>query len=331
MKKRFVALMLVLACLCAHALAAGDPIKINIELSETRFSAPEEITVTVQVTNTGDTETPGSVRVYYPGGKQVEAFGEPVLKAGQSKTCTFTWQVTQKQLDSGKIVIPVKYPVYGEDGELRNKTKNMTVLIIYVPGETEDVTDDSGSLTEGMGAAWGSFDRADDLLGTWVWANRITGDEATLEFEADGSCRLVTQRGSASGRWYIDGNTIMMDDMHLTIVDGELHVATEGGSMVFVRPAEKQPLSEAVLGEWVWRGTMENGRYTISAEESGISMTMTFREDGMFVMSSGGEDTQFPWIIRNGELLIGGLPGEIIGGEMHVHVESETLVLVRGD
>ncbi len=135
MKKRLIAgiaLMLALVCLCAHAFAAdADPIKISIELSETNFPAPKEITVSIQVTNTGDTDMPGPVTVYYPNGKQIEEFGTPTLAAGQSKSCTFTWQVTQKQLDSGKIVFPFKYPVFNESGELLNKTRNMGVGIIY--------------------------------------------------------------------------------------------------------------------------------------------------------------------------------------------------------
>ena len=134
MKKRLIAgivLMLALVCLCAHALADADPLKFSIELSETNFPAPKEITVSIQVTNTGDTDMPGAVTAYYPNGKKIEDFGEPVLKAGQSKSCSFTWEVTQKQLDSGKLVFPFKYPVYNEAGDLLNKTKNMTVLITY--------------------------------------------------------------------------------------------------------------------------------------------------------------------------------------------------------
>ena len=56
MKKRLIAgfvLLLAVMCLCVHALAE-DPIKVSIELSETKFAAPKDITVNMQVTNTRD-------------------------------------------------------------------------------------------------------------------------------------------------------------------------------------------------------------------------------------------------------------------------------------
>lgn len=134
MKKRLIAaLLLVLALvgLCTVAMADADPIKVNIELSETKFAEPKEITVSIQVSNTSDAEMPGPVTLLYPNGKPIEEFGEPVLAAGATKTWSGTLQVTQAQLESGKLVFPVKYPMYNEAGELINKTKNMTVIITY--------------------------------------------------------------------------------------------------------------------------------------------------------------------------------------------------------
>ena len=134
MMKRLIAglvLLLALVGLCTCALADTDPIKVSIELSENKFAAPKEISVSIQVSNTGDSEMPGAVTLLYPNGKQIEEFGAPVLAAGSSKSWQGTLQVTQAQLESGRIVFPVKYPMYNEAGELINKTKNMTVLITY--------------------------------------------------------------------------------------------------------------------------------------------------------------------------------------------------------
>lgn len=133
MKKRLIAgfvLLLAMVCLCAHALA-DDPIKVSIELSEYKFAEPKDIAVTIKVTNTGTTDMPGGVQLYYPNGKQIEDFGEPTLTAGQSKDYSFTWSVTQANLESGRLVFPVKYLMYNESGELINKTKNFTVLFTY--------------------------------------------------------------------------------------------------------------------------------------------------------------------------------------------------------
>ena len=134
MKKRLIAgivLLLAMVCLCAHAFADTDPIKVSIELSETKFAEPKEITVFIQVTNTSEADMPGPVTLYYPNGKQIDEFGAPTLTAGQSKSYSYTWQVTQSHLDSGKLVFPVKYKMYNDAGELINKTKNMTVLFTY--------------------------------------------------------------------------------------------------------------------------------------------------------------------------------------------------------
>ena len=133
MKKRLIAgfvLLLAVMCLCVHALAE-DPIKVSIELSETKFAEPKDITVNMQVTNTSDKDMPGAVKLFYPNGKQIEDFGEPVLTAGQSKSVSFTWSVTQANLESGRLVFPVKYPMYNDAGELINKTKNIGVQFTY--------------------------------------------------------------------------------------------------------------------------------------------------------------------------------------------------------
>ena len=46
-------------------------------LETNQFSAPKEITVSISVTNVGESDMPGPVTLYYPSGKQVEEFGSP--------------------------------------------------------------------------------------------------------------------------------------------------------------------------------------------------------------------------------------------------------------
>lgn len=62
---------------------ADDPMKVSLELSKNKFSEPEMITVSISVTNIGDYDMPGPVKLYYPSGRQVEEFGAPKCHWGR--------------------------------------------------------------------------------------------------------------------------------------------------------------------------------------------------------------------------------------------------------
>ena len=70
------ALLLVLFC-GAAALAADDPLTVSMALETNKFTEPKEITVSISVTNVGESDLPGPVTLYYPSGKQVDEFGTP--------------------------------------------------------------------------------------------------------------------------------------------------------------------------------------------------------------------------------------------------------------
>lgn len=135
MKKRLilclVAILMLTMGVFAVAGAAEDNLKIAMELSSTTFTEPKDITVTIQVTNSGETDMPGPVTLYYPNGKQVEEFGTPTLTVGTSKTWNGTWSVTKKQLEAGKITFKLKYSLHNDAGEMVNKTKNFSYPITY--------------------------------------------------------------------------------------------------------------------------------------------------------------------------------------------------------
>lgn len=134
MKRRLITALVVVAalvCLCAVACADVNPLKVSMELSTSKFSAPKEITVSIQVSNVGEGDMPGAATLYYPDGKQVEEFGSPTLSVGASKSWSGTWKVTQAQLDAGKITFKLKYPMYNEDGELVNKSYSFSKAITY--------------------------------------------------------------------------------------------------------------------------------------------------------------------------------------------------------
>ena len=132
-----VVIMTVLFALAGIASAAPiDNYNIAIELSSTKLAEPKDITVSIKVTNVGETDMPGPVTLYYPNGKQVEDFGSPTLTAGASKSWSGTVKVTQDHLDNGKIIFKLKYSIYNDAGELVNKTVNFGKEIEYTGAVT---------------------------------------------------------------------------------------------------------------------------------------------------------------------------------------------------
>ncbi len=125
-----LAAALVLAGVCAFA-AEEDPIKVSMELGSSTFSAPKTITVSISVTNVGDEELPGPVTLWYPSGKQVDDFGEPVLEVGKTKTWKGEWKVTQSELEAGRVSFKVKYSYYNENHELLYKSKLFSKTVLY--------------------------------------------------------------------------------------------------------------------------------------------------------------------------------------------------------
>lgn len=124
-------LSLVLVLLCGSTALAADPLKVSMELSKKKFTGPEEITVSISVSNVGESDLPGAVTLYYPSGKKVEEFGSPKLAVGHSKNWSGTWTVTEEELQAGKITFQLKYSIYDYDGNLVNKKKNFSKTIEY--------------------------------------------------------------------------------------------------------------------------------------------------------------------------------------------------------
>ena len=133
MKKRFLVLVALVTLfvlgLASVALAADDPITLNMDLSATRFSGPAEVAVTIRVTNTQDVDMPGPLALYYPNGHMIEDFGTPTLNAGQSKTWEGTWMVTEDQIKAGRVIFAVRYSILSPDGSVTTKQDNYYVAI----------------------------------------------------------------------------------------------------------------------------------------------------------------------------------------------------------
>ncbi len=121
-RKLLVAALLVMAALtlCAAALAADDPIVCSMEVSPNTLAAPGEVSVTITISNSGDTDMQDPLTLYSPTSEIVTNFGDQgsvTLKAGEVVTWTGKWDVNQRTLDNGQIVYFIKYFTYKANGE----------------------------------------------------------------------------------------------------------------------------------------------------------------------------------------------------------------------
>ncbi|HPS82167.1 MAG TPA: hypothetical protein PLP25_09975, partial [Candidatus Limiplasma sp.] len=127
-RKLFVAVLLALLTfvLSSAALAATDPITCSMEVSPSNLAEPGEVTVTITISNSGDTDMQDPLTLYSPTSEVVTDFGDNgsvTLKAGEVKTWTGKWNVNQRTLDNGQIVYFVKYNIYKDNGEKTSQSQ----------------------------------------------------------------------------------------------------------------------------------------------------------------------------------------------------------------
>ena len=123
MKRKGFILWLVLAFMMLAGLAAADtvdPIVTGMELTPSKLTGPGKIAVTITISNSGDTDLRDPVVLYDPAAQIVSDFGTngaAMLKAGETRTWTGTYDVNQRTLDNGFVVYYVKYTLYNENGK----------------------------------------------------------------------------------------------------------------------------------------------------------------------------------------------------------------------
>ena len=94
---------------------ASLPPKVTMDFDTNTLSEPGKIHVVITVTNAGEEDMNEPVTLYYPDDKKVEEFGDDGLPAGETRSWTGEWDVTQEQLDEGKVAFIIRYSIY--DGE----------------------------------------------------------------------------------------------------------------------------------------------------------------------------------------------------------------------
>ena len=142
---KFAGLLLMTALLfgmCTQALAVTDPVEFTIQVTPDSLTAPGDVQVSLRVANTGDRDLTDPVTLYDPAGNVVASFGDGgsvMLPAGAFKTWEGTWNVTEDQLDQGKVAYTLKYYLEDESGELVaiNSTADAPVKFT---GEKADLT-----------------------------------------------------------------------------------------------------------------------------------------------------------------------------------------------
>ena len=142
MMKKWLIALLMACCMCiSYAMAEGTAAPVlRMELSQTRFAEPQEITVTITVTNpSGEPMDP--MALYYPNGKMIAEFGTPMLESGETRTWEGTWNVTEEQLDEGKVVFAIQYVGYEQDGSPVTKTQAYYVAVAWEtkPSQTVEI------------------------------------------------------------------------------------------------------------------------------------------------------------------------------------------------
>lgn len=106
----FLLVLLLMTCsACAEPMTVIEPLDMRVYLSQTEFTGPQEVEVSIIVYNHSDEDRPGPLALYWPDGTMIEDFGTPTLKAGERLEWTGTWLVTQNQINAGKVRFGVQY------------------------------------------------------------------------------------------------------------------------------------------------------------------------------------------------------------------------------
>lgn len=128
-QKWLVLVLLILAMLAFYTLSSAattDPIVCTMEVSPSALSEPGDVTITISVSNSGDTDMKYPLTLFDPTSKVVTDFGDEgsvTLKAGEVKTWTGTWSVNQRTLENGQIVFFVKYTLEDEDKTTKSQSQ----------------------------------------------------------------------------------------------------------------------------------------------------------------------------------------------------------------
>ncbi len=266
-----IACLVLLFGLCAVANADGS-VKLEISISPNIMSEPKKVTVSVKVINVGDDDMPGNVTLYGPNGKTVTDFGDggsAALKIGSTITCTTSWNVTQTQLDNGKISYQLKYPVYNDDGELVRKTVSASASIKKSTPEPQITVKRTISNTMAK--------KGDTVTVTYDIEN--TGDVAveSIKFKENSSIASKTQ-SIAKLEPNVPGQakfTVTMGTKDLTS-EATITYKAEGGSKTYTTKVEAAKIT---YGEPSLTAKLEASAKQVNIDET-VTLKLTLENTG---------------------------------------------------
>ncbi len=107
--KRILLMLLTLLLVSSVQAEETAPFRVQMHLSQTAFIHPNDVTVTIRITNTTSADLPGPMALYAPNGRRIEDFGTPTLSAGETVTWTGCWRITEAQISEGQVFFAIRY------------------------------------------------------------------------------------------------------------------------------------------------------------------------------------------------------------------------------
>lgn len=130
--KKMMIWMLVMLCMVLPVFAEEScPLEFQMELSQTQFAEPGEVTVTISVTNVSGADMPGPMALYWPDGRIIEEFGLQTLLADETQIWQGVWNVTAEQLNAGKVYFAAQYTRAAADGSLGRKVQGFYAAVAW--------------------------------------------------------------------------------------------------------------------------------------------------------------------------------------------------------
>ena len=142
MRKIYALLALLVMLLCTFAMGASAAENVNFAISvePASLTEPGAVTVSIRVVNAGETDMTEPVVLYDPDGNIVTGFGDggqALIKKGEYVSAQHTYNVTQAQLDEGKITYSISYNEVGADGAVTVNTQTASAQIAFTGTKTE--------------------------------------------------------------------------------------------------------------------------------------------------------------------------------------------------
>ncbi|MDR0928100.1 MAG: hypothetical protein LBM74_00105 [Oscillospiraceae bacterium] len=125
-------LLVGLTLLFAMSALAEEPLITQIEASPTTLAGPGNVRVSINITNNSDTDGVISVTLYDPNNQVCGSFGSggtAQLAAGASQSYSGSWNVTQAQLEAGRVTYSAHYTMTDASGRPIIGNKPLAVSI----------------------------------------------------------------------------------------------------------------------------------------------------------------------------------------------------------